>query len=345
MKAFLILLLLALLSTSCTEQRDLFVASSPQLMIENDWEPSKIPTANGATAMIYDNPESPLTLIPNSVRQMLRLDRGYYDILVFNGLMYSPTQSHLDHIFYRGTESFDTFEAVVEPMDPAYRFRSGKNEYIVEFPDILSTHSTAGCNIEGRKRFEIKYRDGKNGFPTTTEYLEDTIHFSPCRVTHTCQVIARVRNAKSARIVQAKLHGFSGSVFLANRLPGHSSVTHQFTLNSLKFDQDDPNVGTITSPVFNTFGPPLDLPGRKYALEIDILLTNSQEYPTMYFDVTDQVEKAIEYLKAERLKDRPIMETFYIVVEYELPPVISDNLKVGVADWGNDIIVTIPIKL
>lgn len=328
----------------CTKQRDLYVASYPLLMLENDWNPSRISTSSGATVMIYDNPESPIILIPNSIRSILRLDHGFYDILVFNGLMYSPSQSHLDHIYYRGTDRFETFEAVVEQMVPNNQFRSNENEYIVEFPDVLSTRSTADCEIEGRKEFELKYRDGKNGFPVSSEHVEDTVFFSPCRVTHTCQVIAKVRNARSARIVQAKLHGFAGSVFLSDRLPGHSSVTHQFTLNSLKFDQPDPLVGTIVSPIFNTFGPPLDLPGRKYELELDILLTNSQEHPKMNFDVTDQVEKAIEYLNAGRLKNRPIMETFHIIIEYELPPVISDNLDVGIDDWGNDIIVTIPIK-
>lgn len=334
---------LLLSSTSCTDHRDLYVASYPQLMIENDWVPSRISTSNGATAMIYDKPESPSVLIPNSVRSILRLDHGFYDILVFNGLMYSPTQSHLDNIYYRGTDRFETFEAVATPMPPSSLFRQS-GDITIEFPDILSTRSTAEIEIEGRKRFELKYRDGKNGFPTSPEYIEDTVYFSPCRVTHTCQVIARVRNAKSARIVQAKLHGFAGSVFLANRLPSHLSASHQFTLNSLRFDQADPLVGTITSPVFNTFGPPLDLPGRKYELELDILLTNSQEYPKMRFDVTDQVENAIKYLKAERLRNRPIMETFYIIIEFELPPVISDNLDVGIDDWGNDIIVSIPIN-
>ena len=338
-----IILCLCLITTSCTDHRDLYVASYPQLMIENDWEPSRISTNNGATAMIYDKPESPTLLIPNSVRNTLRLDHGFYDILVFNGLMYSPAQSHLDNIYYRGTDSFETFEAVATPMHPSAVFRQS-GDITIEFPDILSTRSTADKEIEGRKKFELKYRDGTNGFPTSFEYVEDTVFFSPCRVTHTCQVIARVRNAKSARIVQAKLNGFAGSVFLANRLPSHSSVTHQFTLNSLKFDQADPLVGTISSPVFNTFGPPLDLPGRTYELELDILLTNSQEYPPMRFDVTNQVENAIAYLKAERLKDRSIMETFYIIIEFELPPVISDNLDVGIDDWGNDIIVTIPIN-
>lgn len=334
-----------LVSWSCTEQRDLYVASYPHLQILNDWVPSKVFAVEGATAMIYDRPNNPPTeLMTDADRKIIELDKGFYDILVLNGLMYSPTETHLDYIFYQGIDRFETFEAVVTEMNPDRHFRAEAGEVIVNHPDILATRSTAGTEIKGRKKFEMKYKDGKNGFPTNPTYIEDTIPFSPCRVTHTCQVIARVRNAQSARVVQAKLHGFAGSVFLANRLPSHSAITHQFTLNSLKFDQPDPSVGTITSPVFTTFGPPLDLPTRRYTIDVNVLLTNSEEHPKMTFDVTEQVEKAIAYLSAERIKNRPIMETFYIYLEYELPIVISDGMDVGVGDWGDDVIVTVPIE-
>lgn len=334
-----------LLMGSCTEQRDLYVASYPQLLITSDWTPSQCVTDNGATAMIYDRPNaSPTELMPDAVRKTVELDKGSYDLLVLNGLMYSPMETHLDNIYYRGTDQFETFEAVVTEMIPAKRFRSTSGEVIVNNPDILATRSTADHDIQARKKFEMKYQDGKNGFPTNPKYLDDSISFTPCRVTHTCQVIARVRNPQSVRVVQAKLHGFAQSVFLANRLPAHNSITHQFTLNSLKYDPSDPAIGIVSSPVFATFGPPLDLPERRYTIDVNVLLTNSEEFPRITFDVTDQVEKAIAYLAAERLKHRPIMETFYIYIEFELPVVTSDGLDVGVGDWGNDVIISVPIE-
>lgn len=341
----IILAYFILLMSSCTEQRDLYVASYPQLLIKNDWAPSLCDTDNGATAMIYDRPNaSPTELIPDAIRKIIELDKGAYDILVYNGLMYSPTETHLDNIYYRGTNKFETFEAVITEMPPGKRFRAQKGEVIVNSPDILATRSTSEHDIQARKKFQMKYRDGKNGFPTNPKFLDDSIPFSPCRVTHTCQVIARVRNPKSARVVQAKLHGFSQSVFLANRLPAHNSVTHQFILNSLKHDSSDPTIGTISSPVFTTFGPPLDLPERRYTVDVNVLLTNSEELPRMTFDVTDQVEKTVAYLAAERLKNCPIMETFYIYIEFDLPIVISDGMDVGLGEWGDDIIITVPIE-
>lgn len=343
---YLILLIyLALFMGSCTKQRDLYVASYPQLLLKNDWTPSLCSPDNGATVMIYDRPNaSPTELLPDAIRKIIELDKGQYDILVFNGLMYSPAETHLDNISYRGTDRFEIFEAVITEMPPAKRFRAAEGEVIVNSPDILATHSTSEHDIQARKKFQMKYRDGINGFPSNPKYLDDSISFTPCRVTHTCQVIARVRNPKSARVVQAKLHGFSQSVFLANRWPAHSSITHQFTLNSLKYDQSDPAVGTISSPVFTTFGPPLDLPERRYTVDVDVLLTNSEELSRMTFDVTEQVQEAIAYLAAERLNDCPIMKTFYIYIEFELPIVISDGMDVGLGEWGDDVIITVPIE-
>lgn len=344
-KLFALLLYFALFMASCTKQRDLYVESYPQLLITNNWTPSLCDTDNGATAMIYDRPNaSPTEMMPDAIRKIIEVDKGLYDIMVFNGLMYNPAESHLDNIYYEGTEQFETFEAYVTEMDPARHFRASKGEAIVNFPDVLATRSTADHDIKASKKFQMKYRDGKNGFPTNLKHLDDSISFLPCRVTHTCQVIARVRNPNSARVVQAKLHGFSQSVFLANRLPAHNSITHQFTLNNLQYDQADHTVGTISSPVFNTFGPPLDLPERRYTIDLYVLLTNSEESPKMTFDVTDQVEKAIEYLSTERLKHRPIMETFYIYLDFALPIIVSDGLDVGVGDWGTDVIITVPIK-
>lgn len=339
-----VLACLAMFVCSCTKHRNLYVASSPQLLISNNWAPSQCDIDNGATVMIHNRPSDPTELIPNAIHKIIELDKGLYDILVFNGLMYSPTETHLDNIVYRGTDKFETFEAVITHMDAGSRFRAQPDEVIVDFPDILATHSTSGHDIAARRKFEMKYRDGVNGYPSNLKHTEDTVHFTPCRVTHSCQVIARVRNPKSARVVQAKLHGFAQSVFLANRMPAHNSITHQFKLNSLKLDPTNPDMGTISSPVFTTFGPPLDLPGRRYTIDVNVLLTNSEELGMMTFDVTDQVEQAIATLSAERLNDTPIMDTFYIHIEYELPVVVSDGMDVGVGDWGEDIIITVPIE-
>lgn len=336
-----------LITTSCTEQRDLYVASWPQILIENDWTPSQVSPDHGATAMLYSRTTGErVELMPDANRKTIDMDKGIYDIIVFNGLMYSPSESNLDNIYYRGTDRFETFEAVVTEMSPSQRFRAGTGEVIVNNPDILATRSTANYNNEATKKYEIKYHDGKNGYPTTTNYIEDTISHIPCRVVINCVVICRVKNVKSAKIAQAKLRGFSQSVFLSNRMPSHTSVTHQFTLNSLKFDDPDPTIGTITSQIFSTFGPPLDLPERRYTIDMSVLLINGQELPPKTFDVTDQVLPFIDYIKAERLKNNPIITIpIELFLYIELPVVVSDGMDVGVGDWGDDVIVTIPIKL
>lgn len=339
------LLLSLFISVSCTEQRDLYVASYPQLLILNDWNPSQVFPPNGATAMIFDEKTGQRTeIMTDANRKVIELDQGLYDILVFNGSLYHPTDA-LGNISFRGTDKFETVEAVVSEMNPTKIFRATNGEVIVNNPDILATHSTANCDIEARKKFELKYRDGKNGFPTSLKHINDTLPFTPCRITVDCIVICRVKNVKSARIVQAKLRGFSQSVFLANRLPSHTYITHQFTLNDRQFDDPDPTIGTIKSPMFTTFGPPLDLPERKYIIDIHTLLINGEEWPQKSFDVTDQVKPYIEFLKQERNKNNPfITQPIIIYLYFELPIVISDGMDVGVKDWGDDVIVTVPIQ-
>lgn len=335
-----------LMTTSCTDHRDLYVASYPQLLILNDWNPSQVFPTTGATAMIYDQISGQRTeIMTDANRKIIELDYGKYDVLVFNGSLYHPTDI-LGNIYFRGTDKFETIEAAVTEMNPANRFRAVDGEVIVNNPDVFATHSTAERDIEGRKKFELKYRDGKNGFPTNPNYVSDTLPFTPCRVTINCVVICRIKNAKSARIVQAKLRGFSGSIFLANRMPSHTNVTHQFTLNDRKFeDPDDPTIGTVRSPIFSTFGPPLDLPERKYFVDFEILLINGEDWPKKSFDVTDQLKPFIEFLKEERNQINPIITLpIELNLYIELPLVISDGMDVGVRDWGDDVIVTVPIK-
>lgn len=342
-----ILLLLSLLSSSrCTEHRDLHVVSYPQLLVQNDWVPSQVFPPYGATAMIYDDNNGQRTeIMTDANRKIVELDHGLYDIVVFNGSLYNHSDV-LGNICFRGTDNFETLEAFVTEMNPAKRFRAVAGDVIVDHPDIIATHSTAKCDIEARRKFEIKYRDGKIGSPTNPQYIKDTLPFTPCRVTIDCIVICRVKNVRSARIVQAKLRGFAGSVLLANRMPSQTNVTHQFTLNNRQFDDPDPTVGTIRSPLFSTFGPPLDLPERKYSVDIDILLINGEEWPQKSFDVTDQVEPFIEYLKQERNNNNPFITLpIELNLYMELPVVISDGMDVGVKDWGDDVIVTVPIKI
>ena len=338
------ILICAFLFGACTEQRDLFVISRSLLHIENEWEPTKIDKKNGATLLIYNADVHSAEMIPNAVERTLALDKGMYDMLSFNAMMYSEQESHLNYIYYRGTDRFETVEACVAERDEKDCFRPLSDEIVIHHPDILACRSLSGVEVVGDPNFEIKYRDGKDGYATDENHIEQTVRFSPCRITHVCQVLLHTRHPRSAKVVKASLRGFAGSVFLAERMPSHGSVTHQFDLNTLRIDTGDSAFGVLSSPAFTTFGPPLDLPDRRYELDVTVLLVNGKEYGPVIFDITEQVKHCIAYLNDTRANNIPITDTLFIeVYGLELPAVTGDT-DVGIEDWGNNVIIIIPIN-
>ncbi|CDN31942.1 hypothetical protein BN938_1862 [Mucinivorans hirudinis] len=336
--ALLLSLILSLLS-GCTKQRDLYVASSPILLVKNDWQPSRTNVQNPmATLMVYPL-SNPKIYMEDHRRKTLALDEGEYNVLVFNDYMYSESETQRNYIRYRGTDGFDSFEAYVTPMMSAFRAQPG--EVIVNNPDTLATRSTIDLTVEGKRAFVLKYKNGKNGFSTPTNYIEDSLEFVPCRVVLNCVVIVNLHNVKALNGVgraKGSLRGFSGSNFLASRMPGHSNVTHQFNLNGLRLQSE--TEGTI-SATFSTFGPPLDLPERKYELEITVQYPSGREPPPFVFDVTNQLTAQIARLNAERLANKPIMEDIIIRVDITLENDKAD-WDVSLDDWGDAIIIPVP---
>lgn len=332
-------LLLVALFGACTEQRDLSVASSPMLLIKNDWQPSRTNVENPMATLMIHPLSDPKTYMEDHLRKTIALDEGEYNALVFNDYMYSESETQRNHIRYRGTQGFDSFEAYATSMTGAFRALPG--EVVVNNPDTLSTHSTINLTVEGKRAFILKYKNGKNGYPIMENHIEDSLEFVPCRVVHNCIVVVNLHNVKALNgsgRAKGALRGFSGSSFLASRMPGHSNVTHQFNLNGLKLQSE--NEGSI-SATFSTFGPPLDLPERRYGLEITIQYPSGREPAPFVFDVTDQLTAQIARLNAHRLSDKPIMDDILIQVEITLE---NDKASwdVSLDDWGDAIIVPVP---
>lgn len=351
MRRLLPLAAIVLLLCGCTEKRDLYTVAHPMLYIEGNWEPTLHQTdmTMDATAMLYEAGGGEMVSkdyfkSPRSVT--VDVERGTYDVLLFNGMMYSEQDTHLDNIFFRGTDRLSSFEAVVAEGEPNRRLMRVGDEYIASNNMELLTSATQSQEVTGESGYYIKYKDGKNGYPSPEDYIEASLYMTPVAVSYECQVVVELINPSSAYAANGALRGFVGSVFMASRMPSHMDVTHQFRLNDMEITSRMPETGRIRSPRFVTFGPPLDMPDRRYTVEVNIVLVDKETVYEDTFDVTDQVAVAIEHIKESAESGKPIEAniTIPINIAIELPVVEPVGGDVGVDDWDDDEIISVPIE-
>lgn len=339
--------LLALVA--CDEQRDLYSVAKPMLQIEGNWAPSldREDMSQDATALIYGHGNGvagkEYFYAPRTAT--VRLQTGLYDVVIFNGLMYSGEDTHLDGVFFRGTDHLDTFEGCAREEAPSRRLARAEGEIIATNDMEILTSAWAQEQFEGEDSYYLKYRNGKNGFPVTPDYIESSLHLTPFAVSYTTRVIVHLVHPNSALIANGAFRGFAGSVFMASRMPSHVTVTHQLKLNHKQYDDATQKTGTIRSDDFVTFGPPLDLPSRKYEFELSIILVNGATFHQVY-DVTSQIAPVIERIKANQGKSAPVETGIEIVITIsaELPDVEVDPGAIGVIGWEDDEIIRVPIR-
>lgn len=355
---FLFILLIRVAFVGCTDHRDLYVAAKPMFIIKNDWSVAQL-NPEGATAMLFARPEPCELMSSDACRHKLYLDPEIYDLLVFNEIMFSPAVTNLDGIVYRGTDRFDAFGAYAKPNPVNPVFRSDADEVMVGYgyPEPLATRTIEQKEILSSKQYLLKYQNGKNGYPVYNDFDADSVELLPIRVTRNVNVIAHVKNLRNQFRVSGTLRGFAEGVLLSTRQPDGANGTYTFDLNSAVVDPLVEGGYIIVSKPFSTFGPWWnDYPGnRKYVL--DLVATKNGEVFQYSFDVTNSngisvtrsVGESIVKIKEEEaqfLKDNtpPAMDEIVIEVWFELPVVEDGSIDVGVGDWGNDIIIPIPMS-
>ena len=364
--AYIIIVLAgALALAGCDKQRDLYTVARPMLYVEGNWVPSLNLTdmTMNATASLYvagggEQAFKSYFSMPNSTT--IPATRGEYDLLLFNGLMYSEQSTHLDNTHFRGTDRLATFEAVADESNGngnGSRLIDVTGEYVASNDMELLTSMLRTVEVEGEAGYRIKYQNGKNGYPTYSDYIESSVYLTPAPVSYECQVVVNLVNPVSAYVSYGALRGFAGSVFMASRLPSHMEAVHVVRLNSLELDAT-PNpdldylnpkgepTGSIRSMKFVTFGPPLDDPADwEYEFEIGIMLVNEEEFHQS-IDISTQVADAIVEMRKNLNVAEPVVTGYTILIEVD---VALDKLEpvegeIGIGDWEDDEIIKVPIK-
>ncbi|MDL2247924.1 DUF5119 domain-containing protein [Bacteroides sp. OttesenSCG-928-J23] len=346
----LLIVIMTLAIAGCDKQRDLYVLVSPMVYLEGNWIPS-LGTNNmamNATATVYNTTGESVTkeYFYNQNNVTIPVNKGEYNIMVFNGLMYSPEDTHLDNITFRGTDRLATFEAVARETQPNRRLNRAEGEYIASNEMELLTSAVEKQEITASDAYYPKYKDGQNGFDVPSNYVEVEMTATPVAMNYQCRVLLYINNISSAYSASAALRGFVGSAWMATRTPTNFYVTHQFNLNSKRMIDADKDRGTIESPLFVTFGPPVDAPNNKYEVYIKITLVDNTVFETTV-DITQQVLPVIETIKNNISGAEPVQHQLNIPIQIDsidLPKVEPVQGGVGVGDWDDDEIIRVPIK-
>ena len=196
--------------------------------------------------------------------------------MIFNGLMYSGDQTHLDGVTFVNTEKLTTFAALAEPGTLNRRLTRADGEYIATNDMEIVASMTAQQIIETDGTYHIKYQNGKNGFDTPDDYIEAELAMVPHALSFPCRVEIEVYGNSNMIGAAASLKGFAGSALMSSRQPSSDfTVTHQLTLNNKQqMGAADRDRVSIYSPEFVTFGPPLD--GARVELDLRFGLVNGE---------------------------------------------------------------------
>ncbi len=273
----------------CTEQRDLDVVSNPLVKLTCDWSRARL-NPDIWTVMFYpDNSASARQFVMDRPVDTLQLAAGSYRTLIINGTL----GSGIDYVRFRGTDNYDTFEALASTAEV-----KANGEIVVNEPDTLAG-TAFPRSITGERAFVTKYINGRLQPGDTRHYVSDSIEYVPCRLVYRIRVIVDITNMnylKPARAVTGDVHGLAGGVMVASRMPTHAPVV--YLLSFPNTNASSATEGTIET-AFASFGPPLDLSEpRDYYVDLAFVLTNNRTYR---FDanVSDQVA-----VIAAQIKDR-----------------------------------------
>ncbi len=323
---FLVISLVAAL-WGCTKQRDLYVISSPLVEVRCDWSRARLEPDIWTIIFYGDNAAASKSFVTDRTVDTLQLSPDSYKTLLVNGVL----SNGIDYVRFRGTNSYDTFEAYATTA----RIKPN-GDIVVNEPDTLAGTALMKT-ITGENKFTVKYVDGELQPGDHRSYVENTIEYIPCRLVYRLKVIVTVNNINylmPSRTVTGEAQGLSGGVFVASRMPTHAPVIY-----SLSFTNENPPDETVADveTVLATFGPPLDLAEpRTYNVRLSFPLTNGRVY-SVSTDVSDQVGDIAALIK-ERI-DLGVCDAgldLVIRIEVTLPEPLPDTGDIELDPWTDD---------
>ncbi len=365
MKRIYLIAAVAPLAVACTDLRDLYDTGNSVLHVEGSWSHSLgEDNMQNATVLLHHDEgarDKKHLSRPNGVT--VDVMHGDYDVMVFNGVMVSEDNTNLDHVLFRGTNNLSTFEAYVAEATPIRRLSRADDEYIASNGMEVFTFAHHRVSVDEYGAHYVKYRNGERTDGTDGPHVAGTIESAPRAMSFRFQVrLTNIVNPVSAISAAGSFRGFLGSVFMPasgdKPRPGFRA-THHLQLstpvaNRIRTRADGEQVGTLVSPWFVTFGPPLPegegaLPtSGQYFFEPVFVLLDGSQYTPGPIDVTEQVNETIERMMEHHGDGDDIAHhenVFEVAIENQVTlPVVAgggDGPQVDVKPWEDDEIIIV----
>ncbi|WP_455591202.1 DUF5119 domain-containing protein [Bacteroides sp.] len=327
--------------TSCN-RRDITYYMESEITVRADWGLSHLPEEErgyGAMACFFPQTtgtdKKPL-LMGDRTFEEVRLPEGVYHAVIFN-----RSTTGFGNISFRG-DTYDTFEACARQVetrtDPITRVTT---RVIVSTPEELAADVTEGYEITEAMLGNygtLEYLNSRNtrqaGGGGSNTRAEETdleryvVRFTPLKLTQRVRVCAVVPGVNNVRSAVGTLDGVSEGIFFSTGQPTPGTVTQQFVMGDIEYNEGSPFDGTLSGE-FNVFGFERGVPHK---LTLKILLVDGKT-------VVDQVFEVL----AKDVEEEDGTLTLYIeITSGRLPDVKPEGdpdsgFDANVDEWGDPI--------
>lgn len=259
-----------------------------------------------------------LYLEENVYNGLIEVPVGVYDLIVMNESVYDVYWS--DVVRFLNIDDFGSISAEVCEANPnQYDFYkpSPSEMFMVDIPKMAS------WSIQN---YSITNRHSQC----------DTLRVPMQKLTHTCRVLATVKNLKSVSLMRGAKRGFAKRVYLASRITHETPATLFFVFNG-RIPQVGSSTDGTTEYSFRSFGA---LPiTAEYTLGVDVILADGRRYiPQHTSDLEFNVTKYVVDYYASMGITRVVSDRIEIPISLTLPLVEGD---IGVGEWGDDDTITV----
>ncbi len=325
-----------ILGVSCSDHRDLYVTSNAMLKINTDWSENTY-YPDFSTLMVYEEQNSGLSkyIIEGNESADLNLNTGVYNFIIVNEIMSDEQNSGIDYLRYRGTGSFDTFEAYAAVNRQRSSTRTDGKDVVFN-PDTLYSAVQSIYSFENSKGYFLKYQNGHNGFDTPADYVKDSLCVDIKRRVIKTEVNVTVKGFSFMKPgIDSSFDGYAGSVFLASGKRSDDVVVHEFEINDI-IQTDAVNDIAVFTGGFSCFGPSDNWEDKEYILTMYVKMVNDVTGVTQ-IDVRDQIEA---YMSEGKINTGCIRLNVEVEVDH-LDITVPD---IGVDGWGDETDIILPLN-